>query len=233
MARKDPRIDAYIANAAPFAQPILKHIRAVVHAGCPDVEETIKWNMPHFDHRGLMCGMAAFKQHCSFGFWREAAGAVPSNGNDREGMGQFGRITSPADLPPRLTLIGYVRKAVELKDASAKAAKPARPKAKAAPVTAPDYLRTVIAKNLAAKATWDRLSNSHRNEYIEWVTDAKRDATRTKRLATTLEWLAAGKPLNWRYEQKPAASVTTTTARRQKRAPEIPSRPSASGRSRK
>ena len=124
MAAKDPRIDAYIAKAAPFAQPILKHLRKVVHAGCPQVQETMKWSMPHFDYKGIMCGMAAFKQHCSFGFWQTASLALDGKGEDAEGMGQFGRITSLADLPDEKTLVSYVRKAVALKDAGVK--KPAR-----------------------------------------------------------------------------------------------------------
>ncbi|MGZ5564072.1 MAG: DUF1801 domain-containing protein [Chthoniobacterales bacterium] len=122
MARKDPRIDHYIANAAAFAQPILKHLRKVVHAGCPDVEETMKWNMPHFDYKGLMCGMAAFKQHCAFGFWRESSLALPAKMREAEGMGNFGTITAVSDLPAASTLVGYVRKAVAFKDAGVKKA---------------------------------------------------------------------------------------------------------------
>ena len=120
MGKKDPRVDAYISKAAPFAQPILKHLRKVVHAGCPQVEETIKWSMPHFDYKGIMCGMAAHKQHCSFGFWQEAELALEKERRNSDGMGHFGRITSLKDLPDEQTLIGYVRKAVALKDSGVK-----------------------------------------------------------------------------------------------------------------
>ena len=203
MARKDPRIDAYIAAAAPFAQPILRHIRKVVHAGCPDVKETMKWSMPHFDYKGMFIGMAAHKAHCSLGFWREAALALGGSGEDTDSMGHFGRITSLADLPDDKTLIGYVRKAVELKDAGVKLpSAPSKPRKTAPPVEAPDYLTDRLKKNAKARKTWESFSPSHRKEYIEWLTGAKREETREKRLETTLEQLADGKSLNWKYQRK-------------------------------
>ena len=205
-ASKDPRIDAYIAKAAPFAQPILKHLRKIVHAGCPAVTETMKWSMPHFDYKGIMCGMAAHKQHCSFGFWQRAALALDGKGEDADGMGQFGRITSIADLPDEKTLIGYVRKAVALKDAGAKLEKPAaaKPRAKTASLQVPPYLANALKSNAKARKTWESFSPSHRNEYIEWLNEAKRDETRERRLETTLEWLAEGKSRNWKYQAKGA-----------------------------
>src|SRR6187402_3013263 len=94
----DPRIDAYIAKSAAFAQPILVRLRELVHAACPDVEESIKWGMPHFLHGGkLLCGMAAFKAHCAFGFWQGRA--VLGEEADDAAMGQLGRITTLAQLP--------------------------------------------------------------------------------------------------------------------------------------
>jgi len=208
MAKKDPRLDAYIANAAPFARPILNHIRRVVHAGCPAVEETIKWRMPHFDYKGMMCGMAAFKQHCSFGFWQSASLALDGKGEDADGMGQFGRITSLADLPDEQTLIGYVRKAVEVKDAGVK--RPPRPKSatKAAPLEVPDSLANALKRNAKARKSWDSFSPSRRKEYIVWLTGAKREETREKRLETALEWMAEGKPLNWQYQRNTSATAS-------------------------
>jgi uncharacterized protein YdeI (YjbR/CyaY-like superfamily) len=206
MGTKDPRINAYIAKAAPFAQPVLKHLRKIVHAGCPDVQETIKWSMPHFDYKGIMCGMAAHKQHCSFGFWQRAALALDGNGEEADGMGQFGRITSVSDLPDEQTLLAYVRKAAALKDAAALQPKmpkpPAKPKAPAAELTVPDYLANALKMNARARATWEKSSPSHRREYITWLMEAKRDETRERRLETTLEWLAEGKSRNWKYERK-------------------------------
>jgi hypothetical protein len=202
MPRKDPRIDDYIAAAAPFARPILKHLRKIVHTGCPDVEETIKWRMPHFDYKGMFIGMAAFKQHCSFGFWREAALALGDKANDSDGMGQFGRIMSLADLPDEDALIGYVRKAVKIKDASVKPRQSAKPRVKAVPLPVPDDLVRGLKRNRKARSTWNAVSPSHRNEYIEWITGAKREQTRAKRLETTLQQLDDGKPLNWRYQPK-------------------------------
>ena len=203
MGKKDPRVDAYIAKAAPFAQPILKHLRKIVHAGCPEVEETMKWSMPHFDYKGMMCGMAAHKQHCSFGFWREAELALEKSRSDSVGMGHFGRITSLEDLPDDETLIGYVRKAVALKDAGVKKPKRAEPKKKErAELEIPDYFADALRNNKKAQQTFENFSYSHRKEYIEWVTEAKRDETREKRLATAIEWLAEGKSRNWKYEAR-------------------------------
>lgn len=198
MAAKDPRIDAYIAKSAAFAKSILKHLRKVVHAGCPQVQETIKWQMPHFDYQGVMCGMAAFKQHCTFGFWK----ASLILGNDRdvedEGMGQFGRITSLSDLPDEKILIGYVRKAASLNEAGIKASWQMNRK-KRKPIAVPDYFAAALKKNTKARETFESLPPSHQREYLEWITEAKREETRAQRVTTSIEWLAAGKPRNWKY----------------------------------
>lgn len=197
MAR-DPRIDAYIERAAPFAQPILRHARALVHEACPEVEESIKWGMPSFSHAGgILCGMAAFKQHASFGFWRHAD--VVGEGEPRDGMGSYGKMTSLDDLPPRTTLLAHLRKAMQLNEAGLKS-----PKRKPAPRPAPDTpedLAAALANNKAANATFDAFPPGCRREYIEWIVEAKRAETRTKRLAQAIEWMAAGKRRNWKYEK--------------------------------
>ena len=200
MAHKDPRIDAYIANAAPFAQPILKHLREIVHLGCPGVQETLKWSMPHFDYKGIMCGMAAFKQHCTFGFWKASLIFDDDPKLNTEGMGQFGCITAISDLPPKKRLIGYVRKAAKLNQAGIKLprAKPAKKER----LEVPSAFVAALRNHLDAKKTFAALSPSKQREYVEWITEAKRDATREQRLATSIEWLAEGKQLNWRYLTK-------------------------------
>lgn len=196
MAR-DPRIDAYIEHAAPFAQPILRYVRELVHEACPEVEESIKWGMPSFSHAGgILCGMAAFKQHASFGFWRHAD--VVGEGEPRDGMGSYGKMTSLDDLPPRTTLLAHLRKAMQLNEAGLKS-----PKCKPAPRPAPDTpedLAAALANNKAANATFDAFPPGCRREYIEWIAEAKRAETRTKRLAQAIEWMAAGKRRNWKYE---------------------------------
>jgi len=201
MPSKDPRFDAYIAKAAPFARPILKHLRKVVHSGCPQAEEKMKWSMPHFDYKGPMCGMAAFKEHCSFGFWKGSliVGGDPTA--TREAMGHFGRITGLSDLPSEKTLIAYVRKAVQLNDAGVKSPR-SKPKEKSEPLEIPQYFTTALQRNKKARATFDSFSYSKRREYVEWVTEAKREATREDRLATAVEWMAEGKGLHWRYQPK-------------------------------
>jgi len=198
MPKKDPRVDAYIAKAAPFAQPILKHLRKLVHAGCPEVEETLKWSMPSFIYKGILCGMAAFKEHCTFGFWKHDM-VVGDQGAPKadEAMGTFGRITKLSDLPGDPIVLGYIRKAVELNDAGIK--KPARPKKPREELEIPTSLMLALKENKKALETFEQLSYSHKKEYVEWITEAKRDETRNKRLATAITWLAQGKPRNWKY----------------------------------
>ena len=197
MATKDPRVDAYIAKSADFAKPILKHLRKVVHAGCPPVVETIKWSMPHFDYKGVMCGMAAFKQHCVFGFWK-ADLILDRDKKSETAMGSFGCIKSLADLPGEKTLIGYVKKAAELNDAGIKAPWQTKRKKKE-PFTVPEYFTAALRKNAKARKAFEDFSPSHQREYVEWVAEAKREETRQKRLATSLEWLAEGKSRHWKY----------------------------------
>ncbi len=198
MASHDPRIDAYIAKSAEFAQPILEHLRAVVHAACPEVEESQKWSMPFFSYKSApMCMMAAFKQHCSFGFWLYKDVVVGSTAED--GMGQFGKVTSLKDLPTKKQLVTYLRKAMALNEAGVRMT---RPKAAPKPApTLPDDLAALLAqkKHAAARTTYQGFSPSAQREYVDWITEAKTDVTRQKRLATTLEWLAEGKPRNWKY----------------------------------
>jgi uncharacterized protein YdeI (YjbR/CyaY-like superfamily) len=198
MATKDPRIDAYIAKSAAFAKPILKHLRKVVHAGCPGVEETLKWSMPHFDYKGVMCGMAAFKQHCVFGFWKEALILDPDKIAEKTAMGTFGCIRSLADLPNEKTLIGYVKKAAALNEAGIKAPGRTKPK-KREPLEIPDYFSAALKKNARARKSFEDFPPSKQREYLEWVTEAKREETRQERLATSINWLAEGKPRHWKY----------------------------------
>jgi uncharacterized protein YdeI (YjbR/CyaY-like superfamily) len=198
MATKDPRIDAYIAKSAAFAKPILKHFRKVVHAGCPGVEETLKWSMPHFDYKGVMCGMAAFKQHCVFGFWKEALILDPDKIAEKTAMGTFGCIRSLADLPNEKTLIGYVKKAAALNEAGIKAPGRTKPK-KREPLEIPDYFSAALKKNARARKSFEDFPPSKQREYLEWVTEAKREETRQERLATSINWLAEGKPRHWKY----------------------------------
>jgi uncharacterized protein YdeI (YjbR/CyaY-like superfamily) len=195
MTNRSPAIDAYIENAPGFAKPILKHLRKVVHAGCPNVEETLKWRFPHFMYKGMFCGMAAFKEHCTFGFWK--GDLIVKNGDD-EGMGQFGKIRSLSDLPDEKTLVKYVREAVRLNDEGVKAPRQMRPKVKK-PLIVPDYLTAVLNRNAKARETFENFSYSHKKEYVEWVTEAKQEETRKRRLETALEWMSEGKTRHWKY----------------------------------
>ncbi len=198
MGKKDPRIDAYIAKSADFAKPILKHLRKIVHTGCPKVEETLKWSMPHFDYKGVMCGMAAFKQHCVFGFWKKALILDPDPATENTAMGGFGRITSLADLPSEKKLLQYVKKAAALNEAGIKAPPRIQPKSRES-LEVPDYFGAALKKNAKARKTFEGFPPSKRREYLEWVTGAKREETRKERLATSIKWLAEGKARHWKY----------------------------------
>ena len=203
MGTRDPRVDLYIDKSADFAKPILEQLRELVHDTVPGVEETIKWGMPFFMHAGgLLCNMAAFKGHVTFGFWKGGQ-VVGDSSKSGEAMGQLGRLTSVKDLPPKKTLVGWIKAAVALRDAPPPAAKKAAAKKKVPKpaLEVPPYLTAALKKHAKARATFEGFSPSQRREYVEWITDAKTDATRDKRLATTLEWLAEGKARNWKYEK--------------------------------
>jgi len=195
MDSRDPRIDAYIDKAADFARPILRHVREVVHAACPEVGETMKWSFPHFEYKGTLCSMAAFKEHCTLGFWN--AEQVLGGRSEGGAMGHFGRITRLEDLPPRRVLAGYVKRAVSLKDAGVKVKR--APRRAAAEVEVPEDLAAALKRSAKARKAFEGFSPSHRREYVEWILEAKREATRAKRLAQTVEWLAQGKARNWKY----------------------------------
>jgi hypothetical protein len=198
MGKRDPRIDAYIANAADFAQPILTDVREAVHAACPNVEETMKWRFPHFVYKGMLCGVAAFKQHAALGFWKGEL--VTGRGRGADAMGQFGRLTKRSDLPSPAALRALVKKAADLNEQGVKVARVPK---KAAPktVTVPPVLSAALRKNKKAHAGFAVMSPSHKREYIEWITEAKTEETRARRLAQAIEWMAQGKSRNWKYER--------------------------------
>jgi uncharacterized protein YdeI (YjbR/CyaY-like superfamily) len=200
MASRDPRVDAYIKKAAPFAQPILMHIREVVHAACPETQETLKWGTPHFDYKGqMMCGMAAFKRHCVFGFWKgqllAEQGLLSAS---TESMAGYSRIEKLEALPPDRTLHKLIKAAMGLNDKGIPA--PRAKKAPKPPPKPPADLVAALKGNKKAQAAFTAFSASHKREYIEWITEAKTEATRQKRLAQAIEWIAEGKGRNWKYQ---------------------------------
>jgi uncharacterized protein YdeI (YjbR/CyaY-like superfamily) len=196
MPGHDPRVDAYIAAAAEFARPILEEIRKRVHAACPQVEETIKWGMPNFVHAGgILCGMAAFKQHASFGYWKHA---LVMGEAERDGMGSYGKLASVGDLPPKARMQADLKRAMKLNEEGVKPER-RKPASKPAPEV-PGDLAAALDKDKAAKATFDGFPPSCKREYIDWIVEAKREETRAKRVAQAVEWMAAGKRRNWKYE---------------------------------
>lgn len=199
MPTTDPFVDTYIEKSQDFAKPILKHIRSLVHEVCPDVVETKKWSFPHFDYKGMLCSMASFKEHCAFGFWKQSLLEDAAFPAEKTAMGSFGRITSLKDLPNDKTMKKLIADAMRLNDDGIKVAKAPISKEKKELVV-PDILLEALAKHEAAAETFNAFPYSCKKEYVEWITEAKTDATRDKRLATTIEWLAEGKRRNWKYE---------------------------------
>lgn len=196
---RDPRVDAYIARSAEFARPILEEIRERVHAACPAVEEAIKWGMPSFQyHDSILAGMAAFKRHVSFGFWkhRELMGDA-----ERDGMGSYGRMASLKDLPPKRAMLADIRHAAKLNEAAATSAIPQKARAARPAPDMPADLMAALRTNAAAEATFDAFPPSARRDYIDWIVEAKREDSRAKRLAQAVEWMAEGRRRNWKYER--------------------------------
>ena len=194
---REPRIDAYIAKAAPFAQPILAHVRERVHAVVPGVEEAMKWSAPGFTLDGkILLIMAAFKAHAALNFWR---GQEIGDGAAKAGaMGQFGRLSSIDDLPPVAELDALIREAAKLAR-SAPAPRKTKHETKPAPELHPDFA-AALAKAPAAKAVLDGFPPSAQRDYLEWISEAKQDATRRKRIADAIQWLGEGKRRHWKYE---------------------------------
>jgi uncharacterized protein YdeI (YjbR/CyaY-like superfamily) len=195
MGKRDPRVDAYIAKAADFAKPILTELREIVHGACPDCEEAIKWSSPTFIYKGMLCGMSAFKEHAAFGFSKGPLVVEDPKGDNPYRV--FDRLTKLSDLPSRKTLTGYIKKAMALNDAGVTIKK--APKAAAKPIAVPTDLAAALAKNKKAKAAFDGFPPSHKREYVEWITEAKREETRSRRLETAIAQMAEGKPHNWKY----------------------------------
>ena len=197
MPSTDPRVDAYIARSAEFAKPILVRVREMVHEACPEVQETIKWSSPFFDYKGqMMCAIAAFKQHCSLIFWKASLiEGLPANGD--KSRGSFGRITSLKELPTKKQFNAFIKAAMALNDAGVTVR---RPKAGAKPeARVPKELEAALAKNRKATTVFANFPPGQRREYCDWISEAKREETKTKRVKQAIEWIAEGKSRNWKY----------------------------------
>ena len=193
MPKRDPRVDAYIAKSGAFAKPILERVREAVHAALPDVEETMKWSTPFFDYMGPICMMAAFKEHCRFGFWKGSLVTGKTAGEKIE------RITSVADLPSKKDLVALVKKAAKLNEEGVKPARASKPAKQ--PAETPADLAAALKKKKAT-TEFEKFSPSQKREYIDWITSAKAEDTRERRLDQAVEWIGEGKPRNWKYMKK-------------------------------
>jgi uncharacterized protein YdeI (YjbR/CyaY-like superfamily) len=200
MAKRDPRVDAYIAKAPQFAKPVLTHIRKVIHSAIPEVEESIKWSAPAFEYKGMIGIMASFKEYCALNLWK---GPLILKHGDKavdDPAGNFGKLRTVDDLPSDKVLEGYFKQAAKLNEEGISVKKKSTAKKK--PPTIPPALASALAKNAKARAAFDAFSPSHQREYIEWITEAKTEETRQRRLETALEWMAEGKSRNWKYARR-------------------------------
>lgn len=201
MLNKDARIDLYISKSADFAQPILNYLRVLIHKTCPDVQETIKWGFPHFVYKDeILCSMAAFKHHCAFGFWKAQLmkdKTLIENAKSESTMGHLGKITSIKDLPSEKKLISLIKEAMALNEKGIKVSKKVVRSNKE--IDIPDDFQSALSKNKKAKVVFDTFPPSHKREYIEWITEAKRDETRQKRIRLAIELISEGKHRNWKY----------------------------------
>ena len=200
MGKKDPRVDAYIAKSPEYARPILKHLRKLVHQACPKAEETLKWSQPFFLYHGMLCGMSGFKNYTVFGCWKDKLMTPEMVGFGKAGKNIFsrvGQLKSLADLPGDRELLAYIKAGARLNEAGVKTPRTAPRKKK--PVVVPDYFKAALQKNKKARAAFEAFSPSHQREYIEWITGAKGEDTRQRRIAQALAWMAEGKSRNWKY----------------------------------
>lgn len=197
MGTRSKSVDAYIAKSADFAKPVMTHFRDAVHQACPDVVESLKWSAPAFEYHGILCNMASFKAHCSIGFWKHEL-VMEAPHDPKSGMGSFGKLTSVKQLPSKRELTRLIKRAMQL---NVDGVSVERPSAASKPQVAmhPEF-KAALTKHRKARAFFDQLSPRNQREYLEWILDAKRDATRERRIAQAVEWLGEGKRRNWKYE---------------------------------
>lgn len=206
MPNRDKRIDAYINQAQPFAKPILKKLRELIHKGIPEVEETMKWGMPFFEYKGPVCNFAGFKEHATFRFWKyqlmsDPGGKLKEIANKGgEAMGNLGRITELGNLPPDRIMIEFLKQARQINEEGLKV--PVKKKAPKTELKIPAYFTAALKKNKAAETAFKNFSYAHKKEYLQWIIEAKTEPTRLKRLETAIEWMSEGKSRNWKYMKK-------------------------------
>ena len=203
MSKFNPQFDEYIEKSADFAKPIMEYLRQIIHETCPEVEEIIKWGNPHFDYKGdMMCILAGYKNHCSFSLYKAELMSdtkIIESVKAGQKMGYMDKLKSLSDLPARETLVAYIKEAMVLNENGVKKVKPVSEKPKV--IEVPDYFSEKLATNPLAKEIFESKSSSFRKDYLVWITDAKTEATRQKRIEQSMEWIAEGKGRFWQYEK--------------------------------
>ena len=200
----NPQVDAYIADAAPFARPVLEHLRDLVHRAVPEVEEAMKWRMPFFTLNGKILGnMAGFKEYCNFGLWSPEVAALVKKKSAEPGessMGRlFGKMKSVKDLPSDKDLLRYIATAAASVQAGKSILQNRKKKPKPEIAMHPEFAAAL--KKAKVMKNFEALAPSYRRLYIAWVADAKRDETRARRITQAVKWIGEGKKANWKYDK--------------------------------
>jgi uncharacterized protein YdeI (YjbR/CyaY-like superfamily) len=200
MAKKNPAVDAYIKKAPPFAKPILKQLRKIIHKGCPKVTEDIKWGAPFYLYQDrVLCATMGFKAHCALVFWKSGLIKKKMGKKAEVELKRLRRISALAELLSERELLAYVKLAMHFNEPGTKL--PPR-KERPTPVKAPRDLTVALRANPKALATFNAFTPTRKKDYIYWITGAKTKETRERRLETAVDWMAEGKSRNWKYEER-------------------------------
>ncbi|MCB0792148.1 MAG: DUF1801 domain-containing protein [Flavobacteriales bacterium] len=197
------RINSHIAEQDEWKRRLMVRLRQLIHQVDPGIEETWRWNGPHFDRNGIMLGMSAHKTCVSIWFHKGALLKDPRRlfepleKDEAKGMRVYKLKESDAIDEKAFTEL--VKQAVKLNEDGVKLseAKPARKT-----LVVPPELESVLKKDQHAMTNWEGFSYSKKKDYIEWVTDAKREETRKRRIAQAFQLIRDGLALNERYEKQ-------------------------------
>jgi len=207
MPKKNPAVDAYINKSKPFAKPILKHLRKIIHKACPKVTEDIKWGAPFYLYQDrILCATMAFKAHCAIVFWKSALIRKEMGQKAVGDLKSLRRISLLEELPSERELLAYIKLAMHFNEPSTKL--PPREK-RSDPLKIPRELTYALRANPKAFKNFNSFTPSKKKDYIFWITGAKTEETRERRLEISVDWISEGKSRNWKYEDQKKKAIRT------------------------
>lgn len=196
MNEASENITAYIEKATPEFKEVMIALRSVLNNPNFDIKEDWKWGAPNFNNEGMICWLAHFRNHVGMNFFKGTLIKDKYNlfthYREEKGNRQLKFSDINQIIPEQIEY--YIEEAIKLNQENIKVVK------KEIDTSLPLDLETELNNNPKAKMFFESLAPSYKRDYIEWIEEAKREATRTKRLATTMEWLSEGKKKNWKYE---------------------------------